>query len=314
MVLAAVPGRAAEPAAEARDISEKLYEDAIRLRNRGRFQEACAKFRESFAARESPGTLLNIASCQEAEGDLVGALESIEAALVRAEQEPDEHKRGSWLLGGRRDLAALAPRIATLTVRSAAAVPPAAMLDGKPFLKWDTALRLNPGSHQLEAAAPRRRPFVQSLQLAEGQSETIVIPELEEQGPEVAVAPSPPAPAALPAPAEPPPTSASTLVSYSLLGLGSVFFASGAITGLVASKMASDLERDCPGRVCADGLSQRDRAQTTALVADVLMGTGLVAGAVGVTLLLTGGEEAPPASVSWSCGPRGCGASLSGSF
>lgn len=317
LCLEVMPTHATEPTPTQGEQAAQLFDEGIRLRNKGRFQEGCAKFRQSHALRLNAGTMLNVASCHEVEGDVAGALELVESALALAVREPDSEKSQIWMEMARDEIAALEPRVVKLTVRSAAAAPPAAMLDGKPLLQWNTALRLNPGRHELEAAAPRRKPFVRTLELSAGQSETLVVPELEEE------ATPPPAseaqPGSLPVPLEavPPlssPSQASAWVSYSLLAVGSVAFAGGAITGLVARKMTSDLERDCPGRVCEGGLSPRDRAQDTALVADVLMGTGLVAGAVGITLLLTAADEAAPASVAWGCGPGGCAASWRGSF
>lgn len=314
--------RAAEPGAAQSEQAAQLFNEGIRLRNKGRFQEGCAKFRQSHALRLNAGTMLNVASCHEVDGDVAGALELVEAALALAVREPDSEKSQTWMEMSRDEIAALEPRVAKLTVRSAAAVPPAAMLDGKPLLQWDTALRLNPGQHELEAAAPRRKPFVRTLELSAGQNETLVVPELEEDTTPPAAAQ---ARALAPATtrtgatvaselAARPPSQASAWVSYSLLAVGSVAFAGGAVTGLVARKMTSELERDCPGRVCDGGLSQRDRAQTTALVADVLMGTGLAAGAVGITLLLTAADEAAPATVAWGCAPQGCAATWRGSF
>jgi hypothetical protein len=312
------PARAAEPSSARGDESAQLFNEGRQLRNKGRFQEACAKFRAALAVRQSPGTLLNVANCQEADGDVAGALESVEAALSLAAREPDQLKSETWILTAREEIASLEPRVATLTVRSTAAAAPAVMLDGKPLLRWDTGLRLNPGHHEVEAASPRRKPFVRELELVAGQSETLLIPELEaasaepaqaEQAPSLSVPSLPAAQWSSPSP----PSGAPRLVSYSLLAAGSVAFAGGAVTGLVARKMASDLKSDCPGRVCDGDLSARDRVRTTALVADVLMGTGLVAGVLGVTLLLTGEDEAP-ASVAWGCGARGCAASWRGEF
>jgi hypothetical protein len=116
----------------------------------------------------------------------------------------------------------------------------------------------------------------------------------------------------LTSPADSPPLPPSQVVPWSLVGAGSAVFVGGAITGLVARKMVSDLERECPARQCEHDLSRRDRAQTTALVADVLMGSGLVAAGVGVALLLA--EPTEPAQLAVACGPGSCAAWWRGDF
>ena len=106
----------------------------------------------------------------------------------------------------------------------------------------------------------------------------------------------------------------SHVLPWLLVGVGGAVLTGGVITGVVAAQRASDLESDCPNHVCEDDLSQRDEAFDTALVADVLMGVGLVATVAGVTwLVLTPGDKGA-ASISGSCDLHGCGASLRGRF
>src|SRR5262245_40491856 len=61
---AAQPGTAA---------SETLFRAGRDAMQRGDATSACAKFRESYRLEQAPGTLLNIAVCEEALGELCNA-------------------------------------------------------------------------------------------------------------------------------------------------------------------------------------------------------------------------------------------------
>jgi hypothetical protein len=299
------------------DPSAALFREARFLLNKGRFAEACEKFRASLALKRAAGTLLNVANCQEGDGDWAGALASVEAALGLAVREPDQRKSSAWMAAARDEIAALEPRIARVVVHVEGAVAPAVTLDGAPLVELDAPLRLNPGPHTLEAAAPHRKPFLRELELVAGQTESVVIPELTldappsavgEAAPLVARDEAAPATTTLPSTAEP-----STAVPWALVGVGGAVFVGGAITGLVAVERTSELESDCPDKACEGDLSARDRAETTAHVADVLMAAGLVTGGIGVVLLLTG--ESPPATpVALGCGPGSCAIDWRGTF
>jgi tetratricopeptide (TPR) repeat protein len=308
---------AQEPATPDSERSAVLFYEGRSLLNKGRFAEACEKFQASLALKHAAGTLLNVANCQQASGNWVAALESVEVALSLAAREPDPRKREGWTAAARDEIASLEQRVARVTVHSSARSAPAVTVDEVPLVAFDAPLRLNPGHHRLEAAAPRRKPITMDLELAPGQTERIDLPELELDQPEPPAAepslplePSEPQPAPPVAPAIEEP---STVLPWSLIAVGSAVFAGGAVTGLVATKLTSDLERDCPDHVCARDLSQRDHARTTALVADALMGAGLVGGAIGVALLLTGGESSA-APVAVACGDGAYAACWRGTF
>ena len=70
--LAAAPG-APTPSTDAAR-ADAAFEEGRALYVSGRFKEALEKFELSQRADPSPGTLLNLASCHEATGDLLQAL------------------------------------------------------------------------------------------------------------------------------------------------------------------------------------------------------------------------------------------------
>jgi hypothetical protein len=322
--VASAPSLWAQDEQVATDASTQLFREARQLLNKGRFAEACEKFRASLELRRSPGTWLNVANCLAAEGKLVGALEAFEAALSLASNNPDADKVAAWTAAAREDMAALEPRIPRLTVPAAPEAALRVTLDGQPLPKFGEPLRLDPGRHRLEASAPGKRSFERDFELVEGQAEVIQIPELESMPPElpVSVAPatqaSPAAPgAALAVPERAPdvePTRAPSMVlPWSIIGVGGAVFVGGAVTGVVAAQMTSDLKDTCPSKMCPGDLSAPDRAHTTAVVADVLMVTGLVSVAVGTAWLLMADDGSSP-SVAAGCSSTSCGAAVSGRF
>jgi hypothetical protein len=189
--------------------------------------------------------------------------------------------------------------------------------------KFGEPLRLDPGRHRLEASAPGKRSFERDVELVEGQAEVIQIPELEAMPPELPAS-VPPAARAFPAPsaavvppehvpALEPRRALSKLLPWSIIGVGGAVFVGGAVTGAVAAQMTSDLKKECRDKMCEGNLSARDRAHTTAVVADVLMLTGLVSVAAGTAWLLMADDGSSP-SVAAACSSTTCGAAVSGRF
>jgi len=315
----------------ASEASAELFREGRQLLNKGRFTAACDKFRASLELRRSPGTLLNVGNCLEGEGRWVAALEVFDEVLVLARAEPDARKAAVWTAAAEQEKASLEPRIPRLTIRPPADAAVRVTLDGLPLEAFGQPLRLDPGRHELRASASGKQPFEQRLELAEGQAQSVEIPAL-------AAAPSAPVAAALPL--APPSRAASSAESqraesplsepssaepssigadpgsprlwpWVLVGVGGVVFAGGAVTGLVAAKMHSDLEDDCRDMGC-DDLSSAQRGETTALVADVSMLTGLVAAGVGTIWLLTVDES--DTTIAAGCRAGVCGAELHGRF
>jgi len=101
-----------------------------------------------------------------------------------------------------------------------------------------------------------------------------------------------------------------TLVGAGVLGVGAV------ATGLIAHSTYTDLEADCPGDVCAPELeSDRDSAETMAVVSTVLTGAAFVGAAIGLVLLLTAdGEDVEDRAVSVGAGPGDFGLAATAAF
>lgn len=80
---------AAEPTEEARAAARAAYGNGQRLFREGQFVEAEAAFDEAYAAVPNPVVLLGIAESRERQGNLVGAVEALEAYLAGRPDAPD---------------------------------------------------------------------------------------------------------------------------------------------------------------------------------------------------------------------------------
>jgi hypothetical protein len=304
------------------EASVQLFREGRALLAQGRLDEACERFRAALELRRSPGTLLNVGKCLEAKGQLLGALRAFEETAALAGAETDRAKAEVWTEASRHEIEALSARIPRLVIQAPTDAGLAVQLDGAPFRDFGAPQNLDPGSHRVVASAPGKLDFTRELTLAEGQALTLEIPALEAAPAEPLAAPlvaAAPAGGAAPGAAVAAPTeadaSSSKLLPWTLVGVGGAVLAGGIVTGIVAARRASELEDDCPNHVCEDDLSQRDEAQNTALVADILMGTGLVMAGAGVTwLILTKDDDATATSFSAACHFDGCGATLRGRF
>jgi hypothetical protein len=75
------------------DDSDRLFYEGNELMKKSDFHAACARFEQSLALRRRGGTLLNLALCREAEGDLAAALPLFEEALEIASRDGHTDRR-----------------------------------------------------------------------------------------------------------------------------------------------------------------------------------------------------------------------------
>lgn len=296
--------------------SNELFREGRRLLAEGRGDEACSRFQASLALRRSPGTLLNIGKCLEASGDLTGAVSAFEETLALARAEPDPRKSEAWSGAARAELDALAARVPRLIVSAPTDASVRVALDGKAFSAFGSEQPLNPGPHVLQATAPDEPPLEHRFELVEHQ---LLVLSLSALAPaEAKVGEAGPGPLAATASAVPEleprdSSGGSGLWPWTILGVGGAVLIAGGVTGAIAAGKASDLDRECPERQCPGDLSAPESARRTAVIADVLMGAGLVGVGVGAIWLLWPEDDTAPA-LSASCDARGCGAAVRARF
>jgi tetratricopeptide (TPR) repeat protein len=314
-VLLAPSTASADPAT-----AEALFREGRRLLDDGKTEEACSKLAESQAQDPSSGTLLNLGWCHEIQHKLATAWSDyVSAARLAREQ-------------GRPDRAAVAdkkaidlePRLPHLTVT---AIAPAA---GMQIERGDarlglgllgSAVPLDPGSYVITARAPGHRPWKTTIDVAEAESKTVQVPELEAEAPPVAEAPEtplgPPAIAVLPPDgaltAAPPSTSHGHTFGWIIGGVGVAGVAVGAVAGIASLMSYHDASTLCPLRSgCSDAaMSARNSAESKAWVSNIAFGVGVVGVGIGSFILLSGRHAGPAAGIAVRAAPDATGMRVS---
>jgi len=172
---AAEPASGHNPAA-----AQALFEEAQRRVAAGDYEQACPKFKASYALDAAGGTLLNLADCLEKQGRTASAWSHFKDALVQAQRDG----RSERMQYAQQHIRALEPKLGYLTVQVPAASNVAGLtlqVDGTELASaaWGTALPVDPGSHVVRAEAPGFEPFEQNL--------TLVLDELTDDVRRVAI-------------------------------------------------------------------------------------------------------------------------------
>jgi tetratricopeptide (TPR) repeat protein len=277
VAVAPAAARAVSPQAEA------LFRDGRRLMAEGRIAEACTAFSQSYAADASSGTLLNLAYCHQVQGKVATAwTEYAEAArLARAQGKPNR------ATAAEQKQAALAPRLARLTLKVAQAVPKLTIatelgtIDEK---SWGEALPLDPGDHHLTAQAPGYKPWGADVELKEGDQKSLDVPALESELPPVLVSarPAPPPPVVLltsaPAPA---PRPRRPLDLY-LAGAGGLLAIAGTVFYGVAYEKFDTAKSACDQPAGCSAAQRDDLVSGVDLWRDLAIGSWIAGGALAV--------------------------------
>jgi len=110
------------------------------------------------------------------------------------------------------------------------------------------------------------------------------------------------------------------LISYIMMGAGGGMIIGSIITGIATSSAQSELEDECPDKVCPstanieDLKSTRDTGETMALVTDILLFGGIAVAGAGVALFFLSGDaeesESSPVAASVGCSTKGCKGSV----
>jgi len=311
-------------------LAESLFREGKRLSGEHKFAEACPKFAESYKLDPGLGTLLNLAACHESEGKPASAWAEFSDASARAKREGDNDRAQL----ADEHVRALEPKLSHITI----AVAPGAAIPGL-VVKFDSrelssaalgmSIPIDPGKHQIEASAPGKQSYSQTLDApAAGATATVTVPLLQDApngAPAVApvVAPAaagPTPPAAAPAVTEAPTSDgAKSHVAVIASGVATGAFVVGAtITGILYSSKRSDFnsansEQD-PSR-----FDKRDSAKTLGTVNLVLTGGALISAGFLVYFLATGSHESAPAQAAKlqvipDIGPTGGGLTLRGTL
>jgi hypothetical protein len=303
LVVFASPVRARAQASEA--AATALFDEGRKLMTQHRYPEACPKLAESQRLAPSGGTLLNLAECYEHTGQTASAWVAWKDAAARANAagKADLEKRAL------ARAASIEPTLARLTI----AVAPDSDVPGLEVKRdgvavghaeHGSAIPVDPGIHEVEASAPKKKAWSTKVDVAAKQTDARVIVALAEDdratpSPGVPLTPPVIAPPSVPPTPEQPPTNpggAQRTVAMVVLGAGVVGLAVGSAFGLVAmSKNNEALQpQNCrTSRDCTPaGLSLTDEAKNAATTSTIFFGVGAVAVVSGVVLWLTSPRSA----------------------
>jgi hypothetical protein len=295
--LASGDARAADPAA-----ADVLFREGRRAADAGNYITACAKFEESNRLDPAPGTLLNLADCEENRGQLARAWQHFEELYDAV--PPSDERHG--IAGARAR--SLEKRLPKLRILLASSLPSIVKRD-------DTVLSssvlgvvqpVDPGRHVIVVSSPGRWDQRYEVELGEGQGKEIAVSPGELVQPP---APLPPVAATMPLdpsqPLEPSATGPTTAGSprrtaaYVVGGFGAASLLTGTVFGVAALTQLSASNAHCTGNVCANegAINQFHSAQSFALVADVTLGVGVACVVTAVVLGITGSHHGSEASL-----------------
>ena len=260
-----------------------VYNEAVKLMEAQRYGEACPRFEASFRLAPTVRTKMAVALCHERAGRIATAWAQYREAVRLAKQANDDVSRDAAQARA-GTLEARLPRLEVHLAKPIAAIT--ILLDGetRPAATLDHPLPIDPGPHVLRAEALGKTPYERSVTVAEGATESITIPELED-------APAPAASASGgPLAAKADATRAPTLWwGWTAFGLAAVSAGVGTGFGIAAVAADGDARDRCPSSPCRDrdGVDASERADTRAWVANVAIGAAVVFAAVGVVAVVT---------------------------
>ena len=269
--------------------AEALFQHGKDLMDHGRIPEACQAFAESQRLDPAGGTLLRLALCHEADKKLASAwLEYLEVMRISREGGGDPAKLAERVRIVNERLDAIDRRVPKLVVE----VPAASREDGLRLTvnglsreegSWGVPIPIDPGDVTIVATAPSRRPFRTTLEVEEGGRPHVQVPPLEREAapmPVTGFAPTTPAHAA---------PSALRPVGLGVGGLGIAIAGVGAYFGFRAIAKWNESNTLCPQTQCgASAVSLAQDARQAATIADVTIGAGALAVAVGLALYIAG--------------------------
>jgi hypothetical protein len=180
-VLALSLASAAPAHAQQAAIADELYKQGQKLMEQGKVHEACEKFKASQEADPAIGTLINLALCHEKEGKTASSWDEFNEAALQA-QKAGQRDREKY---AHEHADALEKQLHKLVIIVADKPDDVVVkLDGKQFKAGvlGTPLPLDPGEHELEVSAPRKKTWMQKVQLGpDAVTQNVSVPKLEDE-------------------------------------------------------------------------------------------------------------------------------------
>lgn len=292
-----------------------LFEEGKRLADAGNHAEGCPKLEASYNAVQKLGTLINLADCYEKWGRTASAWVRFTEAAAMAERVGRQDR----LTYAREHAAALLPKLSRLSLTIAGDAPAALVVkrDGTIVEPggFGVAVPVDPGVHKLEANAPGKKAWSETVEIAANGAERSIQVRLVDDASTPAPIAMPPAETAPPtsAPsaataastATPPSSRAQRTVGIVLAAAGSATVAASLVFGALADAKSSKAnESACRNDICTqEGLDDRRAASSLAGIATGLFIAGSVVVAGGLAVYFTAPRANAPARAALSIGP-----------
>ena len=305
----------ADTDAQKRTAAQALFDEARRLVDEGRHDEACPKFRESQSLDPGIGTLYNLGVCLETIGRTASAWAAFREAADMAKIAGQSDRE----LAARDRAVALEPRLMRLRIEvpmEARVAELVVQLDGIPVGQgqWGVDVPVDPGRHTVSAAATGKVDRTMAVELVtEGATRAVRVEPLEDAAvppPRPVDQPRPPQPSPLTTSQQPPDRAAADSQEtwgWVLGGVGAVGVGVGTILAFGAKSKYDDSLEHCdtgdPNRCDSEGVSLRDDARSRGNYATVAIGLGAAALAGGAVLLITAPDVDDPTAARVETGP-----------
>ncbi|MEO8183683.1 MAG: tetratricopeptide repeat protein [Deltaproteobacteria bacterium] len=320
------PGVAhAQTDAQQKAAAEALFDEGRQLLSQGQYESACKRFEQSQEIDPGVGTLLYLGDCYERSGKAASAWaifrEASSAALAAGQAD-----RGRLADERARKLSVGLSKIVLLVPQENRVTGFELLLDGRvlsPAL-FGVPFPVDAGRHELTARSPGRSTWSNVVEIKPNADyRNVQIPPLAGAGPAVTPYDTvPPTTAVRPAVAPGTYTGEQGLSTdqgagtsgrrpdrtpaYLIGGAGVVALGVGAVFGLRASDKDEDAKSDCPSDcLTTQGADLNASARSSALIANISYGVGVVALATGAYLFFSSGSSDPASAGGRGLAPSG---------
>jgi hypothetical protein len=160
-----------------RAAAEVLFHEGRTLYNDGKYGEACNRFARSEQLDPAVGTLLNLGDCYKHLGKTASAWLAYREAISLANARGDERRTTAT-----EEAEKLETNLARVRIDFAGSIPGVTiLLNGEAVdpSNFASPIPVDPGTENLEASAPGRKPWTTSVNVAAGATKAITVPVLE---------------------------------------------------------------------------------------------------------------------------------------
>ncbi len=292
--------------------ARELFNQGLRLREKGDSNGAVEKLKAAHALANTPITGLELGKTYELVGKLVEAREVLLSIGRLPVQSAETSRATAARAEGARLAEELRPRIPSLTVKISGAPPSAVTvsIDDAPIPSEALEARpVNPGAHDVSARAGSGSPVHASVDLKEGEARDVELTI----APAAPIAQSPQTPSPAPTTPEGPSSRSGGALSpvfFGGVGVAGAGLIVGAITGGLALGKASSANNACPNLTCPSEAAYNSTVKNVgsgrtlgdiSTVSFIVAGVGAVVGVIG--FIISPHDHEQTAAKNGSVGP-----------